>query len=357
MQCKNCGKRLKTKELFCPSCGYYNGDVNNVSWDNNIDLLKDDKTEQTTDIIDRSNTTDTTQKEEYSYEDEDLLEAFIGEDYKIIKKHTFNIWALFFGWVYFIYRKLYVIGTLGLALTLAVLMLFSKIFIFYLILVMFACGFIFNPVYIFIAKKKIEIIKLDNPDSDRYTLSNIAMSKGGVNLPVALIIYFVFMVVLFFMMITIYYNKDHNTKYWEENSENQATCINLIKIAYNNIEEEYNLGEISDAACKVYKTTSREYEVYLKTIKDNQYIYTMYKTENDYLKYENNTEQLNELEIKKTNSSLTAEEKNIYIVIKGIESNYQDIINKSKKEEELIKTKKNNSARTSFTFSKEEIIR
>ena len=26
MHCKNCGKKLKTNEIFCSSCGYYNGD-------------------------------------------------------------------------------------------------------------------------------------------------------------------------------------------------------------------------------------------------------------------------------------------------------------------------------------------
>ena len=44
MKCKNCGKRIRKKELFCNSCGFYNGDSNNISWNDGGDLLRDDKT-------------------------------------------------------------------------------------------------------------------------------------------------------------------------------------------------------------------------------------------------------------------------------------------------------------------------
>ena len=367
MKCKNCGKRLRSKEMFCSSCGFYNGNSNNVSWESEGNLLEEEQQEvkeenyeeiKEVNEVKEVKEEKTSPKEDFYYENEPLLESFIGEDYKSISKNIFNVWAFLLSWIYFIYRKLYIIGGIGLLLTLIIIVLLrNSLFFIYLGIAMIACGFAFNPIYIMIAKKKIEKLKEENQDTDNYTLSNMAMEKGGVNLLVALGSYLVFLIILFFILVPLRYNKDHNTNFWQENSENQATCISLIKTAYNNSDQEYDLGDITEAACKVIKTTGKEYEIYLKTVKDRQYIYSLYKTENNYLKYENNTELYNELLKKKTNGTITQEERELYDKISNIESDYQDIYNQSSKEAKLIKEKRNKSERTSFVFSKEEIIR
>lgn len=355
MKCRNCGKRIKKQELFCNSCGYYNGDSTAISWDDERDLLAEEKKEnqkKEEKTIEKKE-----EQEEFAYENEDLLEDFIGEDYKTIKNKKFNIWAFLLSWIYFIYRKLFITGSIGLLLTALVLLFIRNFLIVFLIISMIACGFAFNPVYIVIAKKKIEKMIEDNPEEDRYTLSNLAMEKGRVSLILALVFYVIFLVIIFFAMVPFNINRTHNTNYWKENSENQANCISLIKTAYNAIEEESDLGDVSEAACKVVKTTEKNYEIYLKTVKDNKFIYSYYKTENNYLKFVNNTERYNELEKNNANGTITEVDKELYNTIKIIESNYQDIFNQSKKEVDLIVEKKNTSERTNYIFSREEIIR
>ena len=351
MKCKNCGKRIKKQELFCHSCGYYNGDSTNVSWDNEADLFAEDKKEE------QEPTEKNEESEEFAYENEDLLEAFIGDDYKAIKNSKFNIWAFLLSWVYFIYRKLLIIGSVGLLIAGLIIVFIRSLLIVYLIISMIACGFAFNPIYINIAKKKIEKMINDNPDEDRYTLSNLAMEKGGESIIYALVFYAIFLIIIFFALVPFNINKNHNTNYWKENSENQANCISLIKTAYNTIEEEADLGDITEAACKVEKTTEKNYEVYLKTVKDDNTIYSYYKTENKYLRFINNTERYIELEKSNANGTITEADKELYNIIKSIESNYQDIFNQSKKEVQLIADKENTSERTNYIFTREEIIR
>ncbi len=363
MKCKNCGKRIKKQELFCPSCGYYNGDATAVSWDDDQDLLAEEikeempLKEENENPKEENNEKEENIEEEFVYENEDLLEDFIGEDYKSIKKGVFNIWAFLLSWIYFLYRKTYIIGTIGIFITGLVVLFARSLLPVYIIICMIAGGFAFNPLYIMIAKRKIDKMINEDPDNDRYTLSNQAMEKGGVSLVSALLIYSVFLIIIFFLMIPFQYNKNHNANFWQENSENQANCISLIKTAYNNLEEEFDLGEISEAACKITKKPDKKYEIYLKTTKEDQFIYSYYQTENNYLRYYNNTEKFNELEMKNTNGTITPEEISIYNTIKDIESNYQDIYNQSNKEAKLIEEKKNITERTNYIFSREEIIR
>ena len=298
-----------------------------------------------------------TKKGEYSYENEDLLEAYIGEDYKIIKKMPINIWAFLLNWMYLLYRKLYITGIAGLILSWLVVYFFKDYFLIYLGIIMVVLCFAFNKYYIFIAKQRVERILAKAEGEDRFNIANTCMKKGGVNVLNALIIYTVFLVAIFFTFVVIKINTTHNTKFWEENSENQANCIRIIKIAYNNIESDDKLGTAKEAVCKVLYKKQREYEVYIKTEKDGKKYYSFYKTENGYLKYVNDTSLLNELQVKKANGQITTEETLLLTEVKGTEMNYQNIYTKSKEEKNLIDRKKNKKERINFDFTEEEIIR
>ncbi len=298
-----------------------------------------------------------TKKTEYSYKNEDLLEAYIGEDYKIIKKMPINIWAFLLNWMYLLYRKLYITGVVGLVISWIVIKFFRPFIWYYVAGVMILLGFAFNKYYIFISKRKVERIISKAEDDDRFSLANTCKKKGGVNVPNALLIYFSFLVIVFFTFVTITINKSHNTKFYEENSTNQATCRRLIKTAYNNVESENKVGKASDATCKVMKKQQeKEFEIYIKTEKDNKFYYSFYATENGYIKFMNNTLELADLQIKRTNGYISAEEDKKLTELKTTEMNYQDTYNKAKEEDQLIEKKKDKEPKTSFIFTEEEII-
>ena len=141
MVCKKCGKRLKEGEMFCTVCGYFN-DPNDISnYDDNkkenftnddeVDLLKEDE-ESVNDGIEIQafsidTTTDDTKKTGFfDFQDDRFLEAYIGEDYKVVARKKINIYALLLSWIYFLYRKLYITGIIGLIITGIFIKFFTK---------------------------------------------------------------------------------------------------------------------------------------------------------------------------------------------------------------------------------------
>ena len=358
MICKKCGKKLSKKELFCSYCGYYAGE-DDKSLLNETDNFEEENpkrvfVKEQFKIKDAS----ATRKGQFSYENEDLLEAFIGEDYKLIKKSPFNIWAFLLNWMYLLYRKLYITGLVGLFISWIVIVFLRKFIWIYIAIVMIGLGFGFSSYYIFISKKKVERIIENNKEEDRFNIEAICRQKGGVNVILALVIYLVFLVIVFFSIVSFTINKNHNTNFWKENTENKASCNSVIKTAYDTIEEENKVGIVSDAVCEVVKQSNKsEYEVYIKTTKEGNTLYSHFITENGYVLFKQNTTELNKLQLKKSNSSLTEKEQELLRELKSIEENYAIIFNESKKEDQLIQEKKNTAAKKYFRFSKEEIIR
>lgn len=367
MRCKKCGKVMRKDELFCDACGYYNGKKDSSGWDESTEEEStfddfDNLTEDTTEAdnfeeFDLKNDSSSTQDNKFYYENEDLLEAFIGEDYKSIKKIPFNLFAFLLNWSYLLYRKLYITGILGLIVTGIIIIYFKDIFITYCIVVTVALGILFNFYYVFVCKLKVERIKKKYEDTDKFGLMNICEEKGGVNLLAALIIYFIFLVIIFFSQVSITFNRNHNPKFWQENSDNRATCSSLVKTGYQNLDVYKVPGKVEEAVCKISKANFTEYDVYIKTVKGNKTYYAYYYADDKGMMYKRNTSEISMLEIKKANGQITEEEQSLLNSLKQIENNYSDITKQSKVEDELIRTKKNKSEKVNFVFTKEEVIR
>ena len=307
------------------------------------------KTENTYDELD-------TASDEYEYEN--FLKAYIGEDYEKIRFKNFNLLACLLNWAYVIYRKLYITGIFGLILTLIVILKFPRIAIIYAIIVMVGLGFGFNKYYIFISKQVIKNQQKKFEGSDDYSMEKILSRKGGVNVIFTLILYLLFLIVLFYGMFHFTINKTHNTKFWEENTTNEASCISLTKIAYKDLPNVTEKGQIMESTCKVTTgDTNNEYSIYIKILDNTKVIYAYYQTEKSYLKYRGNTKLLGELEQKQANNTLSDVEKGMLVELKNIELTYNDIYEKSKEEKKLIEEKKNTKPRTDYFFTKEEITR
>ena len=82
MLCQKCGKKLKKNEEFCTFCGYYNGEVNDID----LQIADNNESEMSLDELPVGNSNDNN-NDDLDYNDDRYLEAFIGEDYKMIKSH------------------------------------------------------------------------------------------------------------------------------------------------------------------------------------------------------------------------------------------------------------------------------
>lgn len=401
MKCVKCGKKLKSNEKFCTYCGYYNDGGENETWntetpqeedlleenwyDEDVETPEEDEVElepvkkekpkkekkpkeekpKKEKVIKEKPVKEEKIKEEKPKKEikikednevydqnERYIESYIGEDYRLIKKSPFNIWAFLLNWMYLLYRKLYITGIIGLVITVVVALFLTKYFIIYLLITMVLLGFGFNPYYIYIVKRKVNSILKEYEGTDSFSLEKMCSEFGGVNIPMALIIYLVFLVVIVISILKPTINTSHNTKFWKENSENEANCLSLIKLIYKKAPSV----KITEALCKVNKN-NRNFDLYIKINKDNKVVYEYYTTENDYIVYKNNTEFLENLNKKKAENRITEEEEKNLSEMKMIMSNYETIRNDSLNEDKLIKAKRNKEEKLNYIFDKEVIKR
>ena len=402
MKCGKCGKALKSNEKFCTYCGYYNEEEEKQEESINIDNSDDDNWYD--EELDSNNEDDDVlfapvkkekkkkekieePQEEFKIEEpkekkvkvkvekpkkekkvkevkikednevydenEKYIEAYIGEDYKIIKKSPFNIWAFLLNWMYFLYRKLYITGIIGLIITALVAFFFTEYFLIYAIVTLVVLGIGFNPYYSLVVKGRVNKILNDYEGSDSFSLEQLCREFGGVNVAMALIIYFIFLVVIVLSIVKPSFEVQRNSAFWKENSENEANCTSLVKLIY---QETKTNQKIDEALCKINKT-NKNYDVYLKTSKDDKVIYVYYTTEKDYIVYKNSTDSIDSFIKKQEENKLTPEETTNLNDMKLIISNYESIRNKSLEEDKLIEANKNKEEKLNYIFKREEIIR
>lgn len=393
MICKKCGKEIDNDSRYCTACGYYDDSIEDILNDEEYDYVEEvdeedfaykdqsDDEEYTEEYEEadfkeekeNKKTEDNFSKKEkkkksfFQYDEEEIesygfkndrfIEFFIGEDYKWIIKRKINIYALLLSWIYFLYRKMYIIGTIGLIITGIVVRLFPKFLIVYVPVVMILCGLLFNPIYKFFTNARIDSIKRRNPDADDYELEQLCQKYGGVNVINPLIIFLIFMLI----MIRTYYSfhiNNENKKFWNENSENKANCQSIAVTYYNALKEEKIDGNLVDTVCSIeIKNNKKDYNIYMKTEKEKKYRYISFKKTNDSIEVEGIKGDLDELQEKHLKNTLTEEEEQTYTKLNNIKNKYNEIYNKSLNEDELIKTRKNKSEKLNYIFKKDDIIR
>lgn len=365
MKCKKCGKKLRRNETFCTVCGYYNDPNEKLKTtqtydDDDFDLTNDDWSSSEDDKeeekeLDKILKEKKPEIEEELDEEDRYIKAYIGEDYKMIKKIFFNIWALLFSWIYFLYRKLYITGIIGLIITYIVIMFFKDSLLIYLGIVALLSGLFFNKYYIFIIKNRINKINSEFEGSDTYSIEDVCKEKGGVRIVPALIAYLIFLVIVILTSTNLNLSfGSRNNKYFKQNSENEANCNSLLKTSYSDIEENYQDYKLEEAECKISKNTTKEYKLFFKTEKDGKVVYFYYKSYDGLIEYIGNTLELTKLQSK---SKLTDNEKERMNVLNTIKTDYDSIYRTSKSEDELIKKNKNTSEKTNFVFTRLEVIR
>lgn len=116
-----------------------------------------------------------------SYNDEDLLKAFIGNNYEKITRSPFNLAGFFFTSLYMFYRKMFLYGLLAFLINLVILCLANNYLVTYAFNVV--VGLFINKIYLSYAKKKIATIKSKNNLKSVDELKSICSSKGGTSVP------------------------------------------------------------------------------------------------------------------------------------------------------------------------------
>lgn len=347
MICKSCGNKLKSKENFCTICGTYNMQDDDLENDElgNID--------EDVEIVEEEQET---HKELLKNTKDSLLENYIGEDYKWICERPFNIYALLFSWMYFVYRKLYIIGIFGLILTGIVIKYLSVLIVPFIIISMLICGFMFNKIYLFVINKRISKIKNNSIDLNSSELLKKCRRKGGVNVVFALIVFLGFMAIMVLSYTNIDYGMQEG-KYLEENSNNKANCKSLAKKSYNIVLSNETLsGEIEEALCEVIHASDNNYGIFLKLKDNNDTVYLYFENKDGYISLTGNTDLIETIEELEKRRELSETEKLILETSKILKTKYDSVKSDSEYEDKLIKNNADTKEKRYFVFTKDDIL-
>ena len=165
---------ISSNSVQTPQQNSFNSQVNNTPSNNGFNSMP------TSNIPPQQNFSTTS-----PVNDEDLLRAFIGNNYEKITKKSFNFAGFFFNSLYLCYRKMFGYGILTWLVYLIVYNVvnaFVPVLSFILAIgLSLAVGFFVNKVYLSYAKKKIAIIKASNPQKSNEELKAICAAKGGTS--------------------------------------------------------------------------------------------------------------------------------------------------------------------------------
>ncbi|MBR3210780.1 MAG: zinc-ribbon domain-containing protein [Bacilli bacterium] len=389
MVCSNCGNTLKENEKFCTLCGTYNDPSNSLESDVKTKNKKKKKKEASQDEFfddfspiegeelsdddyvgdsyeefdfedDEENTSRKKGKrivQEYNPKDDPDVVAYIGEDYKWIAERPFNIYALLLSWIYFLYRKLYLIGMIGLAITGVIYKFFPAILIPYIVLSMVGSGLAFNKIYLDIVEDRVA--KLQNKSRGIDDMELLCKKKGGVTVIMPLIIFMIFLVV----MLSSYSNFKIKTNqkepnYWEATSDNTANCTKICREFYDNSKtSEETMGEFG---CEVISNTKGEkyYNIYIRSTKNGNTRYVLYEYDpNGYVTLKGDTEYLEQLEKLEKAKTISENDEEFLKTTRLLPNELTSIKKSSESEDNMIKRYENTAPKTHFYFIKDDLYK
>lgn len=355
MECRKCGKILSEQEKFCTYCGYYYdpNEEDDINEGFSASTIEDDKNAVT---VTHSDKKENTEVERVIYEEADKLKprclrVYLTSDFKIVTAGGFNLYALLFSWIYFIYKKMYIIGIPGLLLAGILILVQPVILIIYAALSMILSGIFFNKIFLWFANKKID--KIINDHSPEEAIK-IARKAGKDNVLVTLGIYFVFLI----LIIALYFTKGSlgsgGDKFWKDNKNNRNTCLKMIDAAKKNSSTS-SIAFILEGGCVVLDSANSKFQVYLKFDKGDKIIIEQYSTDATKMYLDGSTDLLTDYERRKTN--LNDSELKYYNDMLEIQTNYTKLQNQAKIEDDAIASKTNTGPKAYFLIPQEEVNR
>lgn len=227
MTCPNCKNQIQSNAKFCKYCGEslsplnshqdqfgysntYSNTTNEYSdehqdqfnYSNTYSNTTDDYSDEHKEQFNYSNTYSNTtndysddHKEQFSYSqlysdmltpsitsDEDYIKAYVGKNYETIKEEKLSVPALILGPIYLLYRKMWLFALAIIFINYLLLVYCNQETTMIIqLLIHVYIGLKFNNIYMQNTLKKIDEIKMSNPDKSSTELLDICKKQGGVN--------------------------------------------------------------------------------------------------------------------------------------------------------------------------------
>lgn len=220
MMCSKCGTENNNGEKICKVCaGELGSSTENVQ--NNYSQLNNQSQYNNVEIIDN----------------DELVKSYIGKNAdKIINMKGGSIWVFLFGPWYLIYRKMYLLGIVWLAI---------DMFIKLSVIINIVLAFLFKYLYLNKVNKKVEQIRKENPSKNFNELKSICANKGGIDKWVAAVFIIVFAVIYLIL------NYDNYSP---------VECKSTKNGIETTIIADFRAGELTDVEGKAYYEAKTEEE-------------------------------------------------------------------------------------------------
>lgn len=196
MNCPNCGSNVNQGEVFCRVCGT-KLPLPQSSMPTNIQ----NNLQNNTQIQSGVNT-------QNSINNEYLIDAYIGKNAESLKNGSFSINTFFFGTLYVLYRKMWLLGIIWLAISLISNIFLSSIASAITLATNIIISVQFKKLYLKHVKEQVEKIKSANQGKSQEQLIMICGQKGGTTLIPVIIATIFYFIVFFILFIAELYNLD-----------------------------------------------------------------------------------------------------------------------------------------------------
>ena len=181
MYCSKCGSLITNSEdKFCKNCGnllnnepIVTESVNNYNNPNNASIGMDNE--------------------------EELVKIFVGKNYEKLKHSKFNFPVFFFGIIYTLYRKMWILSLIIYGISFFGTLIVPKATVFINLAVQIFLAIKWKDIYMKHCKERVEELKLENPTLPREQFVALLTKKGGTTI-IPVIIISVFYVLLILMI-------------------------------------------------------------------------------------------------------------------------------------------------------------
>ncbi len=172
-KCPNCGSNTKSGEKFCGKCGTALQVVQNNMNENNQIIQND------------------------NISDNELVDAFIGQNADKLKNGSFSANTFFFGFFYVLYRKMWLLGAVWFAISIITNLFLSSFSLVIMMVLDIIASIEFKKLYVKHANEEVEKIKQENSNATKEQLLTICRNKGGTTVvPIILLSVFYTLVVI-----------------------------------------------------------------------------------------------------------------------------------------------------------------
>ena len=231
--------------------------------------------------------------------DKDYLDAFMGRDSRSFQENNFSFMALIFGPFYLLYKKIY---TISLLFFFGILLIYSyheELALFLILVSHLYLGFQFPSIYFHFCQKKVDEIRLSNPEKTSYELLDLCRKEGSHSIPISVVILIEVIMVSFILYSGIKkmnqnkslkkdslyhltyeipndfqpgkYNMDSYKHYYYMDSSNDCSITITTSFQQNNLDEleDYSIGgnhwkREKDSYYMEYKDTLYKVEFLIK---------------------------------------------------------------------------------------------